>query len=132
MTDFFLFIFPQSLIYDMYKPIDFRTKDYLFYPENVREIKKIAQKAAYMKSAIYCMYQRCEPGEKKQEIYQRLIDIQYIIGRAWKIVEDWEPKGHLKFYTKAIEEKYDKELESLELSLGRIKETYNEIRKEGK
>lgn len=115
----------------MYKPIDFRPKDYLFYPEVVREIKKTAQKAAYMKSAIYGLYQRCESGDRKTEIYQKLIDIQYIINRAWDIVKDWETRGHLKFYTKAIEEKYDKENESLRLSLGRIEETYNESRKEG-
>lgn len=115
----------------MYKPVDFKPKNYMWYPEVVREIKKIAQKAAYMKVALNTAYLKCEPGEKKLELYQRLIEIQYIISEAWKTVIDWEGKGELKKYTKEIENAYDLKSKSLKLTLDRIEETYNEVKKEG-
>ena len=114
----------------MYKPIDFHPRDWLWYPEVVREIKQTAQKAAYMKAAIYNAYQR-KYGEKKTELYQRLIEIQYIISEAWKVVIDWEQKGELKKYTKKIETEYNLKSKSLKLALDRIEGAYKEIKKEG-
>lgn len=115
----------------MYKAIDFKPKE-IWYPQVVRDIKIIAQKAVCTKTGIYMAYQNSKSYDGKMSLYDRLIEIEYIVSRAWEIVYDWEEKGDFKLYTKALEERYDKEEKSLKSALERIEKAYLEIyKKEG-
>ncbi len=113
-----------------YKPIDFKPKDWLWYPENLRNIKSIAQRAAFMKVDLWAAYKKEESAKKRGELYKVLLDAQYIISQTWKLVQEWENIGQFKKYTKAIEERYDREQRSLEAALGRVEKAYKENKKE--
>lgn len=115
-----------------FKPIDFKPKGWLWYPENIRGIKSTAQRAAFMKMDLWVVYKKEESAtEKKGELYKTLLDAQYIISQAWKLVREWENIGQFKKYTRALEERYDREQMSLKAALQRVEKAYNEIKKEG-
>lgn len=111
----------------------FDLKGYIYYPESIREMVKVAMKAETQKATINRYYKLLEAGEEKNKVYAMIIEIVYVVDETKKTIRSHE-SDYLGKYKKSFmlymkDSERHKELEFLERSIkstcNRIQEMYN-------
>lgn len=108
----------------MYQAINFTEKEGLYYPDSVREMKRLAQKTRWEKEILLDSYKRVDPGKSKTELYNKILEVEWMIDDVKKVVKDYEA---LEVKSIIYYSRNTKLCQSLENSLKRIRGRHDRI-----